>query len=339
MQKVSVVIIGRNEERSIEKCLSAALSAAEQIGGAEIIFVDSASTDNTVSIVRSHGIRVLSLKPEWKLTPSAGRFVGSHYANGDYILFLDADTLVYRDFLPAAIEHFRKNPDVAGINGRLDDMDEKGEILADVEERFDCIVDVKWLRGPCCFYRKEALQQVGSFNPHLAVEEEAELGLRLLKNGWKLQLIPLMMACHTRCYHMQTLESVISIFKRDIVAKRLGELTKTIGCAFKEGFGFAFCWLRLKTTIIFFAWLFLLFACLLLPDSFYPKTLFFSVIALGMFAVFSKKRSLPQTIVFVFSKILNFIDLLAGFHKIAAKNPGFYPLDVIEHKPGLYKKD
>ncbi len=83
-EKVSIVIIGRNEERSIGKCLSAALSAAEQIGGAEIIFVDSASTDNTVSIVQSYGVRVLSLKPEWKLTPSAGRFVGSHYAQGDF---------------------------------------------------------------------------------------------------------------------------------------------------------------------------------------------------------------------------------------------------------------
>ena len=46
--KISIVIIGRNEEQSIRKCLTAASTAAEQIGGAEIIFVDSASTDKTV---------------------------------------------------------------------------------------------------------------------------------------------------------------------------------------------------------------------------------------------------------------------------------------------------
>jgi glycosyltransferase involved in cell wall biosynthesis len=151
---VSIVIIGRNEEQGIGKCLDAALAAGDQIGGAEIIFVDSASTDDTVSVVQSYGVRVLSLKPEWKLTPSAGRFVGSHYAQGDFILFVDADTLVYKDFLPAALDHFQNNPDVGGINGRLDDTNEDGEILSGIEERFDDVTDVQWLRGPCCFYRK-----------------------------------------------------------------------------------------------------------------------------------------------------------------------------------------
>lgn len=333
--KVSIVIIGRNEEKTVGKCLTAAIGAAEQIGGAEIIFVDSASTDNTVAVVQSYGIRVLSLKPDWVLTPSAGRFIGSHYSTGDFILFVDADTLVYRDFLPKAIEHFRRNPTIGGINGRLDDTDEQGEIFENVEERYDEITEVKWLRGPCCFYRREALRCAGSFNPHLAVEEEAELGLRLIKHGWKLRLIPVPMACHTRCYHMQTIESVISIFKRDIIAKRLGEVTKTIGYAFREGFGLAFCWLRLKTTIVFFGWLFLVFACLFLPANAYPKTIVFSLVVLGVLAVFRKKRSIKQTLIFIPSKVLNFIDLLAGFHKLVVKNPEFYPVDVIEHRPAF----
>ncbi len=330
--KISIVVIGRNEERGIGQCVGAALAAAEQIGGAEIIFVDSASTDNTVSVVQSFGVRVLSMKPEWKLSPSAGRFVGSHYANGDFILFLDADTLVYRDFLPAALEHFQNNPQIGGINGRLDDLNEKGKHLTDVEERFDEITDVQWLRGPCCFYRREALLEAGSFNPHLAVEEEAELGLRLIKNGWKLQIIPLPMACHTRCYHLQTGKSIILTFKRDIVVGRLGELTKTVAYAFKEGNGLAFCRLRLKTTIIFTVWLFLSILCFFLPASFYPSGVFFLLLITGSLAVFSKKRSLKQTLLFIPAKFLCFIDMLAGLPKISFKNSSFYSLDVIEYK-------
>ncbi len=330
--KVSIVIIGRNEERGIGKCIGAALAAATQIGGAEVIFVDSASTDNTVSVVQSFGVRVLSLKPDWKLSPSAGRFIGSHYAGGDFILFLDADTLVYQDFLPAALEHFQNNPDVGGINGHLDDLNEKGELLTNIEERFDKIKSVKWLRGPCCFYRREALREVGSFNPHLANEEEAELGLRLVKNGWKLNLMPLPMACHTRCYHGQTIKSILSAFKRDIVVGRLGEITKTMGYAFKEGNGLTFCWLRLKTTIIFLVWLLLLSVCFFLPESLYPKVIFFSLVILGGLTIFSKKRSLKQTFVFIPSKFLCFIDVLAGLPKITLKNSGFYSLDVIEYK-------
>ena len=330
-ERVSIVIIGRNEERGIGECLGAALAAAKQIGGAEMIFVDSASTDKTVEVVQSYGVRVISLKPSMKLSPSAGRFVGSRYAIGEFILFLDADTLVYKDFLPAAIEHFEKNADVGGINGRLDDLNEKGELLTDVEERFEDIAEVKWLRGPCCFYRRKALQKVGSFNPHLAVEEEAELGLRLVKNGWKLNIIPLPMACHTRCFHQQTIQSIISIFRRDIVVGRLGEVTKTIAYAFKEGNGLAFCRLRLKTTILFVAWLFVAAICLFLPSVFYPQIIFFLLTILGLLAIFVKKRDLRQTFVFIPSKFLCFVDILAGLHKINLKSSSGYFLDVEEN--------
>lgn len=334
--QVSIVIIGRNEERGIGGCLGAAVGAAEQIGGAEIIFVDSASTDKTVSIVESFGVRVLSLKPDWKLSPSAGRYVGAHYARGDFILFIDADTLVYRDFLPAAIEHFQNNPDAGGINGRLDDLNENGELLSDVEERFEKTTDVKWLRGPCCFYRRRALLESGSFNPHLAMEEEAELGLRLVKNGWRLQIIPVPMACHTRCYHLQTFKSLVSAFRRDIISGRLGEITNTIAYAFREGNGLSFCWLRLQTTIVFLGWLFLLSMCFFLPEFLYPKTVLAAVIAVGLLAIFKKKRSLKQTLIFIPAKILCLVDVLAGFHKINLKSIDSYPLDVIERTPKIY---
>ena len=241
--------------------------------------------------------------------------------------------------MPAALEHFQNNPQLGGINGRLDDTNESGELLAGVEQRFDGVKDVKWLRGPCCFYRRKALEKVGSFNPYLIVEEEAELGLRLLKNGWRLQIIPLPMACHTRCYHAQTLRSIVLTYKRDITSRRSGETTRTIGCAFKEGFGLAFCWLRLKTTIVFMAWLTLLIGCLMLPKSLYPNADFLILALLGAVAIFRKKRSVKQTLLFIPSKILNFLDVLAGFYKISSRNPGFYPLDIIEHRPSTGERE
>ncbi len=331
-KRVSIVIIGRNEEKAIGECIGAAQIAAEQIGGAEIIFVDSASTDNTVSIAKSLGVRVVSLKPTMKLSPSAGRFVGSKYANGEFILFLDADTLVYKDFLPTAIEHFEKNENVGGINGYLDDLNEKGELLTDVEERFEDVANVEWLRGPCCFYRREALEKVGSFNPYLAVEEEAELGLRLVKNGWTLNIIPISMACHTRCFHLQTTRSLFSAFKRDIIVGRLGEITKTAAYTFKEGYGLAFCRLRLKTTILFIAWLLFGLICLFLPSFLYPQIVFLLITIIGLTAIFLKKRDLRQTFVFIPSKFLCFVDILAGLHKINLENPRKYFLDVVEYK-------
>lgn len=330
---VSIVIIGRNEEQSIAKCVGAAKAAAEQIDGSEIIFVDSASTDDTVSVVRSLGVKVVEMPPGVKLCPSAGRFVGAQHAQGEFILFLDADTLIYKDFLSKAIHHFRLDPALGGVNGRIDDLDERGVVIDGYEERYDDVTDVKWLRGPSCFYRKNALLAAGSFNPNVAMEEEAELGLRIVQAGWKLRIIPVPMACHTRCYHVETFSGMISTFKRDVVSGRLGEITKTIAYAFKAGNGLTFCWLRLKTTIAFLVWLILLSLCLLLPESVNPQLILALLVGFGLLAIFGKKRSILPSLLFIPNKIICLVDLLAGIHKISLSDPRCYHPQIIDQPP------
>src|SRR5215510_6336916 len=79
MRSLTVIVIGRNEEAYITDCLRSALAAAAQAGGAEVVYVDSASTDRTMGLARALGVRVISLRPEWELSPSAGRHVGFHH--------------------------------------------------------------------------------------------------------------------------------------------------------------------------------------------------------------------------------------------------------------------
>ena len=330
-QKLTIIVIGRNEERGIAACVTAAQAAAAQVGGAEIIYVDSVSTDDTVKIVRSLGARVVSLKPDWELSPSAGRYVGSKLAAGEFVLFLDADTLVYRDFLPAAIEYFEQNPDVGGVNGWLDDTDANGVKLSGVEPHYPTPTPTKWLRGPACFYRRSALLAVGSFNPFLKVEEEAELGLRLIKAGWKMDLIPVPMAVHTRCYHLQTFDSLMDEMRRNARAGRSGTVTNTIAYAFRAGNGLAFFKLRYKTLIAYCVWLLLLpIPLLLLPAFLHPKAVFAAVLLLGLAAILLKKRSALGVWVFIVTQPLKLMDILLGLRRVKIKNVGSYPLDVIE---------
>ena len=313
---VSIIIIGRNEARTVGKCIKVAQREAERIGGAEIIFIDSHSIDRTAELAKRCGIEVIGLDPRLRLSPAAARHFGSKHARGEFILFLDADTRLYDDFLPGALRYLQRNPTVGGVNGQIDDLNEFGERVTGIEGRHETIVDTKWLRGPCCFYRAEALRSVGSFDPELATEEEAELGLRLIRKGWSLKILPLAMACHTRCYHGDSIGTIISTFKRDVRSRRLGEITKTIAQAFRAGNGFAFCWLRLQTTVSFLAWLLAIAACLLLPGRSYPAAVMFSLILLGGIGIYAKKRSIYQSLIFVPSKIANVIDILAGITKI-----------------------
>jgi glycosyltransferase involved in cell wall biosynthesis len=321
VSKLSIVIIGRNEEHAIGRCIEAALAAASQIGGAELIYVDSNSTDRTVSVAERFGAAVVQVDEGLRLCPSAGRYTGSRKASSDYILFLDADTLVYQDFLLSAFDLLDRDPRIGGVNGRIDDLNEAGDMVPDIDERYDDIADVRWLRGPCCLYRRRALLDAGSFDPELATEEEAELGLRLVRKGWKLKLIPVPMACHTRCYHTESWKSITSTFMRDIRSGRLGEVTRTIWHAVKVGNGWAFCRLRLNTTMQFAVLAWMVLAALLIPDPKTAAAASATIAIAGFIGVYMKKRSLKLAALFFPARFLNVVDILWGVPKVFERSP------------------
>lgn len=85
-QKVSVVIITKNEERNIEECLQSVAWADE------IIVVDSGSEDKTVDICEKFGAKILQHPIDKGL--NFNKNLGNDAASGDWILSLDADERV-----------------------------------------------------------------------------------------------------------------------------------------------------------------------------------------------------------------------------------------------------
>lgn len=86
MHPVSAVIITKNEEKNIGRCMQALQQVAE-----EIIVVDSFSTDKTLEIAKSMGAIIFSL--EWKGFGPQKNF-GLQQATNNYILALDADEVL-----------------------------------------------------------------------------------------------------------------------------------------------------------------------------------------------------------------------------------------------------
>ncbi len=82
MNKISVVIIAKNEERNIQRCIESVLFADE------IIVYDSGSIDQTVSIASKLGAKVLA--GDWMGFGPTKRHATS-LASNDWILSLDAD--------------------------------------------------------------------------------------------------------------------------------------------------------------------------------------------------------------------------------------------------------
>jgi len=88
MQKnsISAVIITKNEEQNIKKCLES-LKWVD-----EIVIVDGESTDRTVDIAKSYNAKVVTHKFEGDF--GLERNIGSQNATGTWVLALDADEVV-----------------------------------------------------------------------------------------------------------------------------------------------------------------------------------------------------------------------------------------------------
>jgi glycosyltransferase involved in cell wall biosynthesis len=83
MEKISVVIITSNEENNIGRCIDSVLTIAD-----EILVLDSNSTDNTASIAKGRGARVI-LEPFSGYIDQKNKAV--KLATYDFVLSLDAD--------------------------------------------------------------------------------------------------------------------------------------------------------------------------------------------------------------------------------------------------------
>ncbi len=120
--KVSVIITIYNREKYIEDC---ARSLFEQtLDDVELLFVDDASTDNSVMILRKLLEYYTERKPMAKiisLEKNAGRAVarqtGINHVKGEYVIHVDSDDWVDRDMLELLyLKAKETDADIVGCN-------------------------------------------------------------------------------------------------------------------------------------------------------------------------------------------------------------------------------
>jgi len=192
---VSVVVIGRNEGGRLMRCLDSITAMNRHGFEIETIYVDSASTDNSPRKAAARGARVIEIQPE---RPSAalGRNAGWRAARGEYILFLDGDTVLHPEFVTQALAEM-DDPKVAIVWGHRREMDPAQSIYVRV-------LDLDWVYppGPSEFcggdalMRRSALERAGGFDASLIAGEEPELCRRMRALGHVILHIDTPMTLH-----------------------------------------------------------------------------------------------------------------------------------------------
>jgi Glycosyl transferase family 2 len=137
------------------------------------------------------------------LTPGAARMAGFAESGGEWVLFVDADVEMEPSWVANAIalaERARsERPSLGGLWGRIEEwMTSEGREwlgrrdlydVGDGEHRSDYLATL-------AFYRREALERAGGYDPRLNSEEDFELGMRLAAQGVELRTLPPLAARH-----------------------------------------------------------------------------------------------------------------------------------------------
>ena len=92
-KRISLVMIVKDEEEMLPRCLDAVHDAVD-----EMIIVDTGSSDRTVEIAESFGATVLH--HEWTGDFAEARNISLEAATGDWFLYLDADEVLVREDAP-----------------------------------------------------------------------------------------------------------------------------------------------------------------------------------------------------------------------------------------------
>jgi glycosyltransferase involved in cell wall biosynthesis len=202
--KLSVVVIGRNEGKRLSACLQSVKEMNLENVSSECIYVDSASTDDSVIRAVALGASIIH-NPAATSNAAAARNLGWKAAKGEIILFLDGDTLLQPDFVKRALPFF-EDPSMGVVCGHRREIFPKASI-------YQYVLDRDWVYptgevdacGGDALIRRKALEEVNGYDDELLAGEEPDMCKRMRALHYRIYRIDTLMTLHD--LHIHTFRS------------------------------------------------------------------------------------------------------------------------------------
>jgi O-antigen biosynthesis protein len=213
---LSVIIVNYNVKYFSEQCLLSVLKSSEGLD-AEIIVVDNHSTDGSVDYLQPKFAQVKFIANPTNTGFSKACNKGLESATGEFILFLNPDTIVDEDCFSKCISFFESYHDCGAIGVKM--VNGSGDFLKESKRSFPSPVtslyklfglsllfpkskvfsryhlghldnnsnhEVDVLAGAFMMIRKKVLDEVGSFDETFFMYgEDVDLSYRIQKAGYK----------------------------------------------------------------------------------------------------------------------------------------------------------
>lgn len=196
----SIVIPVFNGEKTIPKTLEALQKQTGKMDF-EIIVIDDGSTDRTADVIRKFpGARLVS---QQNAGPAMARNRGAKLAKNEIVVFLDADCVPEKDWLPEMLKPFSDSK-VVGVQGRY--VNPIRNLMAEfvqleIEERYERMArfdSIDFIGSYSAAYRKKVFLEEGGFdeNYRIASGEDPDFSFKLADKGYKMVFNPKAIAAH-----------------------------------------------------------------------------------------------------------------------------------------------
>jgi GT2 family glycosyltransferase len=196
-RELAVVVIGRNEGDRLRASLTSAMRETPKV-----LYVDSGSSDGSVSLARSLGAMVVELDLDIPFTAARARNTGLAHASTrwpeiSFVQFVDADCELDPRWLSRCHRLMRERPEIAAAAGQLRERHPDMSV-------YNTLCDMSWKLpegeilacGGNAMMRVAALRECGGYRDDLIAGEESELCVRMRARGWKIQGMAEDMALH-----------------------------------------------------------------------------------------------------------------------------------------------
>lgn len=213
---VSIIIVNWNGKEFLERCLRSVLNTNYR--DLEVIFIDNASTDGSLDYVKERfgeDIRLKIVESRDNLGFSGGCNMGFRYAKGKYVVFLNNDTEVDRNWIKELVEIMESDPSVGEAQSKIRYMDTKRiQTVGNIHDyyvvyqqligrgeidrgQYDGIREISFASGAAMIARRSLVEKIGLFDPkYFLYHEDIDFGWRVLLAGYRATSAPKSIVYH-----------------------------------------------------------------------------------------------------------------------------------------------
>lgn len=197
LSPLGIVVIGRNEGARLARSLASALASTKLV-----IYVDSGSSDDSVTVAQGLGVRVWQLDPVQPFSAARARNEGFAQLRGSHpelqiVQFLDGDCELAPHWLGVGLAELERASDTALVCGHILEHDPAAS-------PYNRMCALEWRQRPgdvdACggnfMVRADLFDRLGGFRCEVTAGEEDELCQRVRAQGGKIRLLDHAMVEH-----------------------------------------------------------------------------------------------------------------------------------------------